>query len=90
MRHGLLFLCKCVCVSDSQSNERLNLSEFSCRVLFSGMTYTTVQWKTDLASALTGCMYSVLVMVYRPEASFTELGIIYVSEKKRGTRLNLQ
>ncbi len=65
----------------------LNLSELSCLIWLFGMLYSTVQWKTDLASALTGRMNSVLVMVYRPEASFTTLGIIYVSEKERGTRL---
>ncbi len=42
-----------VCTSDSQSSEMLNLSELSCLIWLFGMLYSTVQWKTDLASALT-------------------------------------
>lgn len=67
---------------DSQSNERLNVSELSSLIWLLGMLYSTVQWKTDLASAFSGCINSVLVTVVRPEASFTTLGIMNVSERE--------
>lgn len=73
----------CACMCDSQSNERLNVSELSSLICLLGMLYSTVQWKTDLASAFSGRMNSVLVTVNRPEASLTTLGIMYVSERQR-------
>lgn len=50
--------------------------DFFCLIWSAGMLYSTVHWNMESLSALVGCMYKVLLMVKRPDASFTTEGIM--------------
>lgn len=57
-------------------------SDFFCLISSPGNMYSTTQWNTESLSALVGCMYKVLMIVKRPDASFTWAGTMKVSAKE--------